>query len=200
MRPRLTDGTVLLRPPDDADVDAITQACQDPEIEAWVSTPVPYERSHAQWFIDSMVRPGWESGSDLVWSVRDPSTDRLLGMIGLHGIAAGSAEIGYWVAPWARGAGAISRAVTLVVDYAFDPAGLDLSRIAWIAYVGNWPSRRVAWRAGFRVEGTIRGHAVQRGDVRRDSWVGTLLRGDPREPNELWPADAPADGGAVRPR
>lgn len=198
MRLQLTDGVVLLRPPDDNDVDAITAACQDPEIEAWVSTPVPYERHHGQWFIDHVVGPGWESGSDLVWSVREPGTDRLLGMIGLHGIAAGSAEIGYWAAPLARGAGSMGRAVALVVDHAFDPDGLGLGRISWVAYVGNWPSRRVAWRAGFRVEGTVRGHAVQREGVRRDAWVGTLLRDDPREPNEPWPDDAPADGGAER--
>lgn len=199
MRPLLTDGEVVLRPPGDDDVDAITAACQDPEIEQWVSTPVPYERSHAQWFLDRVVRPGWESGSDLVWSVRDGATDRLLGMIGLHGIAEGSAEVGYWMAPWARGAGAMSRAVALVLDHAFDPDGLDLARVAWAAYVGNWPSRRVAWRAGFRVEGAIRGHAVQREGVRRDAWVGTLLRDDPRRPNEPWPTDAPADGSAVPP-
>lgn len=199
MRPQLTDGVVLLRPPDHADIDVITQACQDPEIGAWVSTPVPYEKRHAEWFIDAVVQPGWESGSELVWSIRDLGTDRLLGMIGLHGIATGSAEIGYWVAPSARGAGAISRAVALVVDHAFDPAGVNLDRLFWVAYVGNWPSRRVAWRAGFRVEGTVRGYAVQREGVRRDAWLGTLLRGDPREPNEPWPADAPPDGAAVRP-
>ena len=72
-------------------------------------------------------------------------------------------------------------------------------RVSWAAFVGNWPSRRVAWRAGFRVEGTIRLHLVQREGIRRDAWVGTLLRGDPREPNEPWPADAPAAVAAVRP-
>ncbi len=199
MNRHLTDGVVLLRPPDDADVDAITLACQDPEIEAWVSTPVPYERRHAEWFVESMVGPGWETGRDLVWSIRDPADDRLLGMVGLHGIADGSGELGYWMAPWGRARGAMSRAVTLVVDHALDPAGVDLVRLQWLAYVGNWPSRRVAWRAGFRVEGTLRLHAVQRPGVRRDDWIGSLLRGDPREPNEPWPAEAPADGRAVRP-
>jgi RimJ/RimL family protein N-acetyltransferase len=195
----LTDGVVLLRPPDDADIDVITQACQDAEIEAWVSIPWPYERSHAEWFLESLVRPGWESGKDLVWSVRDVGTDRLLGMIGLHGIADGSAEIGYWIAPWGRGSAVASRAVALVVDHAFDPDGVGLVRLLWQAFVGNWRSRRVAWRAGFRVEGTLRQHTVQRAGVRRDVWIGTILRDDPREPNEPWPADAPDDGAPVRP-
>lgn len=199
MHPHLTDGVVLLRPPDDDDIDVITAACQDAEIGEWVSIPAPYERKHAEWFLQNLVRPGWESGRDLVWSIRDPADDRLLGMIGLHGVADRSAELGYWAAPWARGRGAMTRAVALVVDHAFDPAGLDFVRLQWLAYVGNWPSRRIAWRAGFRVEGTLRLHAVQRPGLRRDDWFGSLLRDDPREPNEPWPADAPADGHAVRP-
>ena len=72
--------------------------------------------------------------------------------------------------------------------------------MTWRAVVGNWPSRRVAWRAGFRIEGTLRAELVHRDRVRRDAWVGTLLRGDPRAPNEPWPAEAVAtsddDSGA----
>ena len=119
-------------------------------------------------------------------------------MIGLHEITAGSAEIGYWVAPWARGRGVVARATGLVLDHAFAADGLALDRVFWLALVGNWPSRRVAWRAGFRVEGTVRGHALARGR-RYDPWLGTLLREDPRRPAEPWPDHAPADGRAVPP-
>ena len=55
----------------------------------------------------------------------------------------------------------------------------------WRAYVGNWPSRRLAWRLGFRLEGTLRRYLLQRGE-RRDAWVGTLLRDDPRAPATTW--------------
>lgn len=194
---QLTDGVVLLRPPTEADLDAITRACQDPEIAAWVSTPFPYRRSHAEGFLRHVVHPGWETGRELVWSIRDAADDRLLGMIGLHGVADRSAEVGFWIAPWGRARGVAGRAVGLVLDHAFDPEGLDLVRVLWQAFVGNWPSRRIVWRAGFRMEGTIRAHAVQRDGIRRDSWVGTLLAGDPREPNEPWPDDAPSDGAAA---
>lgn len=47
----LTDGTVVLSPPTDADVDAIFLACQDPEIQAWTTVPSPYEREHAEGFV-----------------------------------------------------------------------------------------------------------------------------------------------------
>jgi RimJ/RimL family protein N-acetyltransferase len=164
----LTDDHVVLSRAIQADVDVITLACQDPEVAAWVTIPSPYSRADAEGFVANVVGPGWESGQNLTWAIR--GTDGgLLGMIGLHGVAAGSAEIGFWVAPWARRQGAVTRAVSLVLDFAFSRQRLDLVRVSWLAYVGNWPSRRVAWRAGFRVEGTIRLEAIQRG-VRRDSW------------------------------
>src|SRR5665648_806562 len=128
----LTDGVVLLRPPTVDDVDAITRACQDPEIAAWVSTPYPYQRSHAVWFVQTIVQPGWQSGTDLVWAVRDAATDLLLGMVGLHRIADGSGEIGFWMAPWGRGRGAATRAVGLVLGHAFDPDGLARVRVAGV--------------------------------------------------------------------
>ncbi|MBX9246107.1 GNAT family N-acetyltransferase [Actinotalea ferrariae] len=186
----LRDDRLLLSPPTEADLDDITEACQDPQIAAWVTIPAPYARSDGEGFLRQAVVPGWASGSSLTWAVREADDDdgRLLAMIGLDGIGDGSAELGFWVAPWARRRGVMTRATALVLQHAFAPDGLGLERVLWQAYVGNWPSRRVAWRAGFRVEGTVRLHGVQRG-VRRDMWVGTLLRGDPREPVEPWPAD-----------
>lgn len=190
----LTDGVVVLSPPAAADLDDITAACQDPEVAAWTTVPHPYERSHAEGFLEHVVEPGWASGRELVWAVRRDG--RLMGMVGLHGVAEGTAELGYWVAPWGRRQGLLGRAVALVVDHAFAPDGCGLVRLTWHSFVGNWPSRRVAWRAGFRFEGTSRLDGVQRG-VRHDSWVATLLADDPRSPAEPWPAEAPADNRAV---
>ncbi len=182
----MTDGVIRLDPPTEADVESITRACQDPLIAQWVPVPQPYGPEDARTFLTDVVARGWESGGELTWAVRDLD-GALLGMVGLHRIEHGTAEIGFWLAPWARHRGAMGRAVTLVVDHALDPDGLDLLRVSWRAVVGNWASRRVAWRAGFRVEGTLRSELVHRGGVRRDAWVGTVLRGDPRAPNEPWP-------------
>ncbi|MCB7137340.1 GNAT family N-acetyltransferase [Cellulosimicrobium marinum] len=198
----LADARVHLATPTLDDVDAITTACQDPDVAAWTVVPSPYAREDAVGFVEGYVGPGWERGNVLTWAVRASSPDGsgtggsgpLLGMVGL-GLddapdAERSAELGYWMAPAGRGRGLATAACRLVVDRAFDPEGLGLARLSWEAYVGNWPSRRLAWRLGFRVEGTVRGHALQRG-VRRDAWVATLLADDPREPAEPWPSDAP---------
>lgn len=195
----LVDGVVLLDQPVDGDVDAMTLACQDPEVTAWTPLPLPYLAEHARGFIGGAVTAGWAQGTTLNWAIREIDAERrLAGMVGLHGLADGSAEIGYWLAPWARGRGLAGRSVALVLDHAFAAEGLGLDHVLWVGHVGNWPSRRVAWRAGFRVEGTVRGFASQRG-ARIDSWLGTLLRDDPREPAEPWPSDAPSDGAAIDP-
>ncbi|MBO1750245.1 GNAT family N-acetyltransferase [Actinotalea sp. BY-33] len=204
----LCDDRLLLTVPTEEDLDDITAACQDPEVARWTTVPAPYTREHARGFVRDMVLPGWEQGTSEVWALRGRATTRtpgdapadltpvrgMLGMVGLHGIADGEAELGYWTAPWARGQGLMTRAAAIVVEHAF--ADLDLVRLTWHAYVGNWPSRRVAWRLGFQVEGTLRAHGLQRGE-RIDSWAATLLRDDPRQPAEPWPAEAPADGRAV---
>jgi len=177
----LTDGVVLLRVPGTADVDRIAALCVDPDVRDWTTVPSPYTAEDAARFVD-LTASAWSSGRACTWSVRDAGTDVLLGMIGLEMHEVRSAEIGYWLDPLVRGRGVMSRAVALVVAHAFDPDGLGLDRLLWTAFVGNAPSRAVAERAGFRVEGTVRGHGVQRG-VRRDSWVGTLLATDPRPPS-----------------
>jgi RimJ/RimL family protein N-acetyltransferase len=192
----LTSEHVRLSVPTYADVDAITSACQDPAVAEWTVVPVPYERRHAEGFVRYHVADGWAKGTVYTWAVRAPgdADGPLIGMVGLT--CEGSpgeeraGELGFWMAPDARGDGLCTEAARLVVDWALDPEELGLSVVTWVAYVGNWASRRVAWRLGFRVEATLRRHALQRG-VRRDAWVGTILPDDPREPNEPWPGAAP---------
>src|SRR5690606_27902379 len=122
------------------------------------------------------------------WAVRSGGpTGELLGMVGLRLEPARSAELGYWLAPAARGHGSMTRAARLAIEFGFATDGLDLDRIMWSAYVGNWASWAVAWRCGFRFEGELRGFSLQRGS-RRDSWVATVLRGEQLEPSAPWPA------------
>lgn len=190
----LANEAVRLSVPTARDVDAITAACQDPAIADWTVVPSPYTRHDAELFVERFVPEGWSRGSAYNWAFREPGAvdGPLLGMVGVHfeGRAGGpdherSAELGFWTAPDARRKGLATEAARLVVDWAFDPEGLGLAVLQWVAYTGNWASRRVAWNLGFRVEGTIRRYGLQRGR-RRDAWVGTLLPEDPRRPNEEW--------------
>lgn len=173
---------LVLSAPTEDDVPALAAACADPEIQEWTSIPSPYGVRDAELFVLDVVPAGWRDGTALTWAVRvagEPAA-----MVGLvldeHRT---SAELGYWTAAGWRGRGIVTAASRAAIGHGLDALGLE--RIAWMAYVGNWGSRRVAWRLGFRVEGELRRHAVQRGR-RRDVWFGSLLPDDPREPVGPW--------------
>ncbi|HEY1916695.1 MAG TPA: GNAT family protein [Streptosporangiaceae bacterium] len=65
--------------------------------------------------------------------------------------------------------------------------GIELMH--WRAVVGNWASRRIAWRCGFRLEGTVRMFGVHP-DGAHDNWIGSLHRTEERKPGEPWPVEA----------
>ncbi|MGN8049169.1 GNAT family N-acetyltransferase [Curtobacterium sp. 22159] len=182
----LTDGQVLLRVPDEGDIDALVTHCADPAIVAFTTVPVPYERSYAERYVRTLVPERWASGRKLVWGVRradDP--DRLLGILNLFDIdkGRGTAEVGYWLAAGGRGQGLMTGAVAAVLDHAFrsaDSGGLGLFRVQWTAAPENVGSRRVAERVGFRFEGRLRGALVLRGR-RTDALRAAVLSTDSRE-------------------
>ncbi|WP_040716397.1 GNAT family N-acetyltransferase [Nocardia veterana] len=181
----LTDGTVWLSRPAEADVDAIVECCRQPSIAAWTVVPVPYRRADATGFLTDIVAPGW-AGRSPVWAVRTAADGPVVGMIGLDAGAPGTAEIGFWLHPAARGRGLMTASARLVCDFGFAPDGLALTRIEWRAFVGNVASAAVVRRVGFRYEGLLRLAGVQRG-VHRDSWIGARIRTDPPAPVADWP-------------
>ncbi|MFC4124561.1 GNAT family N-acetyltransferase [Nocardia rhizosphaerae] len=189
----LTDGTVWLTRPAAADIDRIVECCQDPDIARWTTIPSPYGRADAEYFLDGVVAPGWASEVP-VWAVRTAADGPVDGMLGLHDRGPGVREIGFWLSPRCRGLGVMSRAVTLVCDFAFAPDGLAVARLTWRAMVGNQASAAVARRNGFRYEGLARLGGLQRG-ARVDEWHAARLATDPPGPADGWPA-AVFGGGA----
>jgi RimJ/RimL family protein N-acetyltransferase len=197
----LRSERLVLSAPTMDDVDAITQACQDPEVQAWTTVPSPYSRADAEAYVRDKVAAGWADGSACTWAIRLGEDAAVVGMVNCFGIADGGAEIGFWVAAEVRGRGVVSEAVDLVCDFGFAPDGLGLQRIQWHAKTGNVASAAVARRAGFQFEGTARLGGAQRG-VRVDSWSAALLVTDDRRPAAGWPAatfaqDAQAALGAL---
>ena len=56
--PVLTDGTVTLRAHRRADVDAIVELCNDPEMLRWTTVPRPYRKADALRFL-AQVKEQW---------------------------------------------------------------------------------------------------------------------------------------------
>ncbi|WP_026554058.1 GNAT family N-acetyltransferase [Arthrobacter sp. 35W] len=189
--PVLTDGVVSLRALRPEDGPTLVFYCRDPESVRWTTIPRDYTAADAEAFISDMVPTGWASGKVLAFAVASASTDELLGTIDLQCSKPGSAEVGINVGHPHRGSGVGARAVDLLVDYAFNQQ--NLAYLHWLALVPNWGSRKLAWKIGFRLEGTLRGYADDRGTP-TDAWMFTLSAQDPRGPQEPWQGPTPASG------
>ncbi|MFE9321204.1 GNAT family N-acetyltransferase [Nocardia sp. NPDC052278] len=181
----LSDTTIWLSRPTEADIDDIVACCQEPSIAEWVTIPVPYHRKNAESFLDDMVAPGWATCSP-IWALRTRADGPVVGMIDLNARDESASEIGFWLVSAERGRGLMSRAVALVCEFGFQPTGLALSRINWRAFVGNHASAAVVRRNGFHYEGMARLGSMQRGS-RRDTWLAGRLATDPPGPVSDWP-------------
>jgi len=179
-QPRLSALTpagavVSLRRPAGRDLDAIVVACRDRESAAWTTVPDPYQRRDAEFFTFEHAPARWARGEGITCAIVD-ADDAYCGSMELRFMADPTvADVGYLVAPWARGKGFASTALRELCRWAIQT--LALRRIEWRAYVGNDASRRVAEKAGFTIEGVARAGCTQRGRL-HDAWVGSLLPGE----------------------
>jgi RimJ/RimL family protein N-acetyltransferase len=176
--PPLTDGVVSLRPWGEAgDVEAIVAACNDRAIAEFLDMiPSPYTDDDARDYIDR-TRQGWAEGKNSNFAVLVDGA--AIGSIGVHWLEPdqGVAEVGYWVAPQARGRGICTRAVRLVSRWALERPGME--RLQLRADEENVASRKVAENAGFTQEGILRSSRYNpRLDRRINFVMYSLLRGE----------------------
>jgi len=179
---------VVLRLPRDTDRDDLTAAAADPLVVRFVpAIPDPYSTVDAQRWIERAI-VGSADRVDFV--IADPDSDRVLGAAGLHHLRweEGTGEVGYWVAAWARGRGVASAATEALTDWGMSRG---LARVELLTHPENWPSQRVAMRAGYRPEGLRRAGGIDRGGRRYDLLVWARLAGDPPGPTERTLPDLP---------
>lgn len=143
VKDKADDVAVRLDPLADTDIDWITAACQDTEIQRWTVVPRPYHRHHAVEFVVT------GAGEFRTRAVRTLVDLRPVGMIGIHTFDAktGIADIGYWVAPWGRRQGVARGAIKLLIEEIRAIAGAKSvqARIA----VTNVASRSAVESCGF---------------------------------------------------
>jgi [ribosomal protein S5]-alanine N-acetyltransferase len=97
----------------------------------------------------------WAAGTAYAFAILDTELqDRLIGRVALSNVVRGpwqNATLGYWIDKDALGRGHATRAVRLVLRFAFEQAGLHRVQPAIIPR--NTRSVRVAEKVGFRLEG-----------------------------------------------
>jgi len=177
--PVRTDGVVTLRPFRADDVDEMVVMGRDPDTVANTTIPHPYERRHAEEWV---AEPGKDRETTACWAVEadDGGTPRFAGTVDLRGHPT---EIGYVLAPWARGHGHMTRAVRLAVRWAFEEARLPV--VHWRARAGNLASWRVAHACGFTFYGEIPLALSHRGTL-CDGWHAALQATDDGCPRTTW--------------
>jgi len=189
--PVLSDGVVTLRALRESDLGtgapgehSVLAQARDPEMTGWTTVPTPYTERDARFFL-GLHGQGWLSGGNRGWAVADAATDDFLGSLDLRPRSDDAADLGFGLGSWATGRGVMTRAVLLALGWAFDPAGLAVRTVGWQANVGNWRSRRVAWRCGFRGFETVRDLCEQRGRS-VDGWIATVRAAEVGVPAGPW--------------
>ncbi|WP_116244685.1 GNAT family N-acetyltransferase [Nocardiopsis sp. FIRDI 009] len=161
------------------DIDDVHLIYADPSLQRWVPLPepgVPYTRENAERWC-RLVAPALRADGDgQHWATVEKDTGRLVGSIGLLRTdwAALRTEVGYAVAPWARGRGFAAEAAVAVSRWAIDQG---FQRVELKAATGNTGSRRVAEKAGFVLEGVER-NAMPLHEGRTDLAVYSLVPSD----------------------
>jgi RimJ/RimL family protein N-acetyltransferase len=177
--PPLSDGVVTLRTWTLVDVPAIAAACDDEEIARWIhQLPSPYRKRDAREYVLS-TEAAWRDRLGAFFAVEGAS-GRVVGSIAMHVLdrELANVEVGYWTAAPARGRGLTTRALRLLSRWAVE-AGAE--RVQLRADVLNGASLRVAEKAGFTREGTLRASGFSSREHRRvDYAVFSLLPGDLR--------------------
>jgi len=179
----LTDGELLLRPLERGDRDALYAAVIEsiPEISPWLPwCHAGYAITETESFIESCIT-AWAQQAYFPLAILDARDGRYLGGTGVNHIERMNrfGNVGYWVRSSATRRGIASKAVRIVARFAFET--LQLSRIEIAARPENTASRRVAEKAGAKLEAIARNRIVQHGRP-YDAALYSLVPADLAEP------------------
>lgn len=163
--PPLTDGTVALRPMQEADLAALLEEGNDPDTRVWVNVPVPYTERHARDELEQLMGSWDDPARPLALTITDAGGDAYRGvvMVGTNR-PEGIVEIAYGVHPQARRKGYASRAVRLVARWALTDLGA--TRVEARADPANPASQGVLRRAGLTREGLERKSRSVQGELK----------------------------------
>ncbi len=152
----LRTDRLVLRPFTADDVADTQLACSDELTQRWLPLPSPYTVDHASSWCTEISHHLRTSGDGIHFAVTDAATGQLLGTVGLKKTdwPALVSEVGYWIAPWARGRGTAAEAARTVGEWLLRQQGFQ--RLVLFAATGNTASQRVAEKAGFQREGLLR--------------------------------------------
>jgi [ribosomal protein S5]-alanine N-acetyltransferase len=153
--PPLGDGVVTLRAWRPDDIAAVAAFGRDADNVRFGDVPAGRREDEAAAYLAATERMSRE-GRGLAFAVADAASDTVLGTCDLRLLSPHTGEIGYLLDAGARGRGTMTRAVGLMVGWAF-PA-LALGRVQAFVSPDNARSMRLLERLGFVREGLLRSY------------------------------------------
>ena len=192
--PTLSDGTVTLRPVTPDDVASVVEQSLDPETVRWTSVPPDYTEADARAFLQHGVEEH-AAGRRTTWAVEHDGG--FAGLVSLRTQGDGVEEVSFAGHPAHRGRGLVTAAVRLMCAYAFEHGA---QVVLWHTLLGNFASRRVAWKAGFRIAADpVWAAGPPAGGSRPEQvWAGRLLPGEAMEPATRWLTAPTIEGDGIR--
>ncbi len=147
----------------------------DPDVERFTRLPVPAPPDFPRTWLER-YEEGRRDGTSEAFAIVDGGGE-FLGCVMAFGIEAeaGRGELGYVVAPSARGRGVATEALRLLTVWGFAERGL--MRLELLISVENEASKRVAAKCGYVHEGVLRSLHVKK-DVREDLEMWSCLPSD----------------------
>ena len=132
-----------------------------------------YSINETQLWVESRS-DAWEQGREYSFLIVDPRSNQIVGNCGLDHVHETHrfANLGFWVRTSRTRQGAATEATQLLSEFGF--SALNLARIEIVVAVGNFPSLRVAEKAGALREGLLRNRLIHRG-APRDAYMFSLL-------------------------
>ena len=174
--PPLADDTIRLEPLAQAHAADFAELVKDADVKRFTLVPSGADGAFVRDWL-GRYEAGWLDGSRAGFCIRGVDDATFYGFAAIvHlDLAANEGEIGYTVAPAARGRGVSVRAVELLTRWGF--ADLGLERLELRIDITNAASERVAERAGYRRDGVLRSVHFKEG-LRCDTGVWSRLRSD----------------------
>jgi RimJ/RimL family protein N-acetyltransferase len=149
---------------------------EDPDVQRYTMVPVPVPAGFEREWLERYEEGRADGTREAFAIVDDDGTFLGLALAFAIDREGRELELGYTVTPAARGRGAATWALRELTEWAV--CALDPLRIQLQISADNAASKRVAERAGYVYEGTLRSIHFKQG-VRQDLEVWSRIGGDP---------------------
>lgn len=151
--PRLTGERVVLEPLGPEHAARIDELVADELVQRFTLVPVPPPEGFGATWVERYER-GWRDGARAGYAIELDGAFAGLALAPRLDVEGREAELGYVVSPAARGRGVALEALKTLTAWGFDELGL--LRLELRIDAANPASKRVAERAGYRLEGVLR--------------------------------------------